>query len=385
MPATRATEQERSLLTAACSPGKRDRADRIRSVLRHPIRWDFVAGLAENHGVQPLLYAALKDVRDLVPDGAFQSLAQKYQTNIHKSLMLSRELIRIVDRLTSGGIDVMPYKGPALAEAVYGDIALRQSGDIDLFIHAPDLARVREAVKELGYVPNAPWPEAQEAAYLQSGYECAFDGAAGRNLLEVQWAIQPRFYAVDFDVDQIFRRAVTISVAGREMRTPNLEDLFIVLSLHAAKHVWGRLIWLCDLARIIGLKNLNWAEIGSMAARLGVVRILRVTLELAHRILAAPVPDAVRAFLPEDRNAVDLASEFEPHILREEVFDSESVAYFRLMLRLRERRTDQARFLGRLILTPGPGEWAAVRLPRSLFPFYRIVRIGRLAARFVRV
>ena len=35
------------------------------------------------------------------------------------------------------------------------------------------------------------------------------------------------------------------------------------------------------------------------------------------------------------------------------------------------------------IFTPGPGEWAAVRLPRPLFPLYRLVRLSRLAARLV--
>jgi hypothetical protein len=62
----------------------------------------------------------------------------------------------------------------------------------------------------------------------------------------------------------------------------------------------------------------------------------------------------------------------------------ESASYFRLMLRLRERRRDQMRFLTRLIFTPGPGEWAVVRLPEPLFPLYRLVRVTRLAAKLVR-
>jgi hypothetical protein len=39
--------------------------------------------------------------------------------------------------------------------------------------------------------------------------------------------------------------------------------------------------------------------------------------------------------------------------------------------------------LMRLALTPGPGEWQAVRLPKPLFPLYRLVRLTRLAAKAV--
>jgi len=340
--------------------------------------------LAERHGTQPLLYQALSGFERAVPPEEMFLLKQAYQTNLHKALLLSRELIRIVDALTGLGIDVMPYKGPALAEVLYGDIALRQAGDIDLLIHPQDLGRVRDAVRELGYTPHMSLSDAEEHAYLKSGYEYAFDGAAGPNLLELQWAIQPRFYAVDFDMDGLFERAVTVTVAGRPMRTPAVEDLFLVLSLHAAKHVWGRLVWLCDIARLMNFPDLNWEWVGSQARELGIVRILRVTMLLANRLLGAAIPAAAEKSLPEDREVAALVEEVRTHVLGETAFNVESVAYFRLMMRLRERGADRRRFLRRLVLTPGPGEWDVVGLPGVLFPLYRVVRLARLAARVVR-
>lgn len=385
MPATRATEHEWSLLRAACASGDQQaKTEHLASWLQATIRWDVVSDLAESHGVQPLLYHALAIVQQSVPAEHFQALAQKYQTNIHKSLVLSRELIRIVAHLADAGIEAIPYKGLALAEEVYGDIALRQAGDIDLLIHAADLSRVVGAVRDLGYAPHVPFPEAQASAYLKSGYECSFDGAAGPNLLEVQWAIQPRFYAVDLNVDELFTRAQPITVVGHPMKTLAAEDLFIVLSLHAAKHVWGRLIWLCDLAWIISRQNLDWNRIGAQADKLRIVRLLQVTLLLVHRILGIAIPSAAMVHFPDDPVARSLADEIQPHIFSEEAFNVESTMYFRLMLRLRENVTDRIRFVSRLVLTPGPGEWEAVHLPPALSPLYRIVRMSRLAARLVR-
>lgn len=377
-------ETEWSLLRAACSDLPADeRSARICGLLASQIRWDVLSSLAEHHGVLPLLAQALSRVEDKVPGDAVKTLRQSYQANLHKALFLSREFVRIVDCLSNANIEFLPYKGLTLAETIYGDIALRQSGDIDLLIHVADLNRVVKTVRELSYTPHLRLSENEEDAYLRSGYEYAFDGPAGPNLLEVQWGIQPRFYAVDLDMEAVFRRARVVKVAGVEVQSLSAEDLFLVLALHAAKHAWGKLIWLCDLARISRLPMLDWKWIGEQAQTLGIVRLLRVTLLLAENLISSPAPGSAAQHLPEDLAAASLAKEIEDYIRNEKSFDVESLAYFRLMLRLRERRMDRARFLSRLVFTPGPGEWAVARLPKPLFPLYRVVRITRLAARMV--
>jgi hypothetical protein len=386
MPGTSvALTNEWSLLLLACSSiPRQEKSDRIRLLLEKPTRWPSLFDLADRHGAQPFLCQALAGVHDAVPADQMSSIMRSYEINLHRALLLSRELIRIVERLSALGIEVLPYKGPALAELVYTDIALRQSGDIDLLIHPQDFTRVRDAVRELGYTPHVPLTAAQERASLRSGYEAAFDGSAGPNLLEVQWAVQPRFYAIDFAMAGLFQRAVNVSIGGHAMKTPSAEDLFLVLSTHAAKHVWGRLVWLCDIARIMSLPALNWGWIGSQAEVLGIVRIARVTMLLANRMLAATIPSAAHASLPEDAAAPALAEDLQPEIASESLYNVESVPYFRLMMSLRERASDRRRFLRRLVFTPGPGEWQAVRLPGSLFPLYHLVRLSRLAARFIR-
>lgn len=380
-----APDREWSLLLAACSDIPCcEKPDRIRLLLREPIRWKVLFDLAERHGAQSLLHQALLSVNDAVPAEEMASFQPSYRTNLHKALLLSRELIRIMDHLSARGIEALAYKGLALAEVAYGDIALRPAGDIDLLIRPQDLSRIRDAVRDLGYTTQVALSEPEERAYLKSGYECAFDGLAGRNLLEVQWAIEPKFYAVDFDMDGLFRRAIAVTVAGYSTKTPSPEDLLLVLTAHAAKHVWGRLIWLCDLARIMSLPSLDWQWIGTQAKSLGIVRLLRVAMLLAKRLLGSAIPAAAEASFPEDSAAAKFADEIQTHIVSGAACNVESWAYFRLMMRLRERPCDRLRFLHRLVFTPGPGEWNVVRLPAALFPLYRLVRLSRLAARLVR-
>jgi hypothetical protein len=203
-------------------------------------------------------------------------------------------------------------------------------------------------------------------------------------LLEIQWALQPRFYAVDFDMEGLFERAVPATVAGRSVKAPSAEDLLLVLSVHAAKHVWGRLIWLCDIAQILKREKLNWDWVQGRAGEFGIERILHVTLLLAKRLVGAEIPTAVDSAILADSAALAFADEMAANLAAEVSYDVQQVPYFRLMLRLRERRVDRWRFLTRLMFTPGPGEWEKIRLPRVLSPLYRVVRLARLAARFGR-
>jgi putative nucleotidyltransferase-like protein len=346
--------------------------------------WELVLRLAEDHGTSSLLYQNLASSGEVVPAAVLASLRQRYETNVRKSLFLARELMRILDCTDLLGVEVIPYKGIALSEVYYRDIALRQSGDIDLFVRKRDVARIKSAVCDLGYAPRFTIPEDAEKDYIKSGYEWTFDSAAGKNLLELQWALQPRFYSVDFDMDGLFDRAANTMVAGRRVKTLSSEDLLLVLAVHAAKHVWGRLIWLCDIAQILKRGNLNWDFVQARAREFGIERILHVTLLLTNRFLTTKIPPAVERATREDRGARVFADEIEAAVANGVSYEEHKISYFRLMLRLRERRVDRFRFLTRLTFTPGPGEWEALHLPKLLFPLYRVVRMARLATRWAK-
>jgi hypothetical protein len=372
------------LLTAASVGSLEEKTGRLSRSLQSSISWEFLFDLADRHGLQFLLHQALHPVSRSLPAAAWNRIAQSHVANLHKALLLSTELIRIVEHLDGLGLDVMPYKGLGLAEAAYGDIALRPSGDIDLLVRAQDLRRVRDALVMLNYSPHASFPAEQEEVYLKSGYELAFDGAAGPNLVELQWALLPRFYAVNFDMDGLFSRAVPLMVAGKTMKTLSPSDSILALSVHAAKHLWNRLIWICDIARLMTSPELDWQWIGLEARKLGITRIVRVTMLLCHQLLQAPVSARAEAALPPDSGASKMAADVQHQILTGTAFPLESPSYFRLMMKLRERPADRWRFFTRLLLTPGPGEWQLIRL-RPSSPFYRLVRLSRLAARLVGV
>jgi hypothetical protein len=337
--------------------------------------------LAEHHNVIPLVYQALREVSDAVPPRILDELQARFQSNARKNLRFTAELIRILHCLESHGIAAIPYKGPVLAEAIYGNLALREFSDLDLLVRRRDFLRAKEALRELGFVPGWRLSNAEECAYLKSGYECAFDGPAGRNLLELQWGIAPAFYAVDFDFEGFFGRASRFNLGNRSVNTLAPEDLLLSLSVHAAKHAWIRLCWLRDIAGVLQSPVLDWDRAWREARRLGIERILGINLRLADLLLGASAPQVERRRHHPEIEA--LCDRIAGGIPNSEEYSTESLNYFRLMLRLRERWSDRTRFALRLLFTPSVGEWAVVRLPAPLFPLYRVIRLFRLAGRLL--
>jgi hypothetical protein len=157
----------------------------------------------------------------------------------------------------------------------------------------------------------------------------------------------------------------------------------LVLCLHAAKHLWTRLIWISDIAETLRTQTIDYSLVFSQARTLGIARILGVSFWLVKNMLRAGIPKAAEEMIAADPRFPALGSEFAERLARGAAYDFVSTEYFRLILKLRERRGDRLRYLWRLVWTPSAGDIAAVRLPEALFPFYRIVRMGRLMRKMV--
>ena len=355
---------------------------RVQHILQSTgLNWNHLLQLAQQHGVLPLVYRRLSTAISASHPAQLVALRQEDSLNAHRALWLAVELLNIHRHLATRGLEVLPYKGPILAETLYGNVALRQFSDLDFLVRPRDVLAVRSALAELGYTPALRLTQAAERAYLKSGYEYTFDNSQGKNLVEVKWQILPRFYSVAFEVDDLFHAAVEVDLSGHKLHTLCDQDLMLVLCVHAAKHGWRQISWLCDITQLARSRTLDWAALRNRAAKLGIARIVAVSFLLAHKLLATSLPAQLE--VESDPLVEPLAQKIMQQIVGNEEFDSESLAYFRLMMDLRERRGDRASFAWRLWVTPSTGEWSSVRLPGVLFPLYRAVRMCRLAGRML--
>jgi Uncharacterised nucleotidyltransferase len=178
-----------------------------------------------------------------------------------------------------------------------------------------------------------------------------------------------------------FQRTEQVNLAGYSVPSLCPDDLLLVLCVHAAKHVWAQVSGLCDIAKLAMSQRIDWDAVWQRASGLGIRRIVALNFLLAQHLLDATLPIPIQRWLQKDRACEKLKIEVLRIISRKMYFDTESLAYFRLIFRLRECIGDKSRMMRRLIWTPSIGEWSAVRLPQKLSPLYRVVRLGRLAGR----
>jgi hypothetical protein len=145
--------------------------------------------------------------------------------------------------------------------------------------------------------------------------------------------------------------------------------------------VWVQLSWLCDIAQLVNTRRLDWNVIQDEARRLGIERIVSLNLLLAQKLLGSQLHSSCQTWEFQKDPLIAMLDEILRIIERGALYDTESLSYFRLMMRLRERWQDRARLLWRLTVTPSVSEWSAVQLPGPLQPLYRLLRLSRLAKR----
>jgi hypothetical protein len=347
------------------------------------VDWNEFLRLAEHHGVLPLAARNLIGSSCALPAEIGQLFRSGYEANLRRSLWFTAELARIAQQFERRQLRVLPYKGPALAQSLYGDPGLRSFSDLDFLVTATDFERAKEALAEIGYRPGKELSPAAGRLWLRTGYERSFDSTAGRNLVELQWRVLPHFYAIDLDVPELLTRAGREVVGGCVVPSLSPEDLLLVLCLHAAKHLWTRLIWVVDIAETLRTQSIDYSQVLERARKYGIVRVLGVSFWLVKNVLRVELPQPAEEMIEVDSQVSLLGAEFAGRLAGGAAYDLESSEYFRLLLKLRERTRDRWRYLWRLIWTPGASDVAAVQLPEILFPLYRIIRLGRLARKLL--
>ncbi len=142
--------------------------------LDRPIDWRRFLGLAESHHVVPLIHKTFGSIPSVaVPDPICQCLHEAFNGNARRVMFLMAELVRLIDLFSAEGIETVPFKGPILAQDAYGNLTLRQCGDLDLLIRP-------------AHIPRA------SACFSIAATSCSFPTALRRSRRSSpRWTMQP--------------------------------------------------------------------------------------------------------------------------------------------------------------------------------------------------
>ncbi|HVQ38618.1 MAG TPA: nucleotidyltransferase family protein [Pyrinomonadaceae bacterium] len=372
------------LLVCARTQIDEELAQRIREMVRQPLDWKYLIESSLSHGLMPLLYENLKAIcPELVPDNHLNRLKEMFQKNAARSVFLTGELCRILDLFEAEGIASMPYKGPAIAVSIYGNLTLRQFADLDILVRKRDVWRCQQLLVSKGYQPHFNITPRQLPAFLKLGYVQMFTRDRGMSIVELHWSIASRFFMFPFDSDRFWSRLVQMDLAGRKVLALAPEDLLLILCVHGAKDLWERLEWICGIAELVRANpDVDWQAVRQHAKELGAERILLLGLLLARQLFAANLPAHVVKMIDQQPVVHSLAREVSENLLRG---NSAAPGLRRRVLfhvRAKERFTDRLRYCIRLVFTTTPVDWESLPLPASLSFLYPVLRPFRLAKKY---
>ncbi len=352
----------------------------IRSLLQTGIDWAYLLQMAQAHGIEQRLYEPLHRIGPpVVPDHILDQLEAYVHNNTAHSFFLTGELIKILRQFESHDIPAIPFKGPTLAVQLYGDVGLRRFGDLDILVRPTDVQRVKVLMRSLQYEPMLQLSVAQENVLLRTENALGFVSAIDNTLVEIHWALSPRYLDCRFRFEDLWASVVPTYPGGREVLTMAPEPLLVFLCVHGAKHQWGALGWVVDIARLIHVhQTIDWDLIMSDAERLGLRRIVCLGLELASTLLGTELPPDVCHWVRADGVVASLNVALCERLFTEPPKPMSGFERFRFYRRIRERPRDRWRYYAHLVMTPSLKDWTAWPLPASLSFLYAVIRPIRL-------
>ena len=381
------------LLCCAYTPLDPTTTEGIKTLLQQDLDWTYLLEFAFQHKMLLLLYQHLNATcPEAVPRSVLEFLQNFFRTNAQRSLFLTKELLKLLDLFKSHDIAVIPYKGPLLAASAYGNIALRQFGDLDIWVKEQDILKAKTLLLSQGY---------EEKKNL--GWEYHFIHKDSGVNVDLHQAIAPSFFALAFDFETCWSDLQPISIAGETIPYLPPKDLLLLLSILFSKdccHWAVCLIQLYDLAQLLRINpNLDWNQLLDQARTLGCERILLLALFLVNDLLKVDLPQAIADRIEADPVIKTLATEVWEQILFEADNPPdlvEKIGFWRFFLSynhrfyLRMRERPQERIIYclhwlqsclRVALTPNETDWKLLTLPSVFYFLYYPLHLMRLVVK----
>jgi hypothetical protein len=231
-------DREFSFLVDACAPA-------LRSPATNDVDWGRVVRLARRHRVYPRLWSRHGNVFPEQYATAIRALAAENALNALRNLARTAEVVRL---LRLAGIESIVLKGPLLSHDLYGDVALRVAGDVDVLVRERELLAAAQALAAAGYRPDTPLTPTVVARYRKRSHDLSLAHPDDGSLVELHADIAQPHYGYHIDFEEWWAARRSRALGSETVWSPSLPHAHLFTALHAAKHRWHRLDLISDIA-----------------------------------------------------------------------------------------------------------------------------------------
>nr|WP_232280400.1 nucleotidyltransferase family protein [Sphingomonas sp. PAMC 26605] len=268
----------------------------------HRLQAEECLRLARRHRISPLALAELAR-RMRAHDPIVAEQVSEYAARLRvKALRHAAALATLTTALHAGDVRHLAIKGGVLAQQLHGDVAARDSKDIDLLIDPDSIDRAAAILRDEGFA--------------EIGGDD--DGAAGdpfankhRSFIGDGFEIELHTRLIDIDAllplgfDAVWGRRESVAIGGVSIATLSKVDTLLYLCAHGASHLWFRLKWLEDIARIVAIGDAEAIAVARAIARSeGAEAVVLGALALVDALFGISPPGAP---LPSTRASRALA------------------------------------------------------------------------------
>lgn len=362
-------EGELLLRCCAASGPLADRAA-IRECAGRVVDWDRFLELADRNGVIAMVGARLgaEGIADPPPHVA-RALRFSYQVNALRSGHLAGCAAEIVDSFAANAVPAIAIKGPALAIAAYGDVAMREFVDLDFMVRLSDLPLAARALEQVGYSSTYRHDVVESGFFPDTTLDFVRDGSA----VDLHWSLSPRYFPFAPEAAQIWSRTAGIDLLGRRVRVLGPADAILFQACHGSKHGWTTLAQVCDFTRVLATAgNVNSTSLLDEARRTRSLRMLLLAVNLSHSLELCEVPAELLDAARRDSQVASLTLRIAPRIF--DLSRALKLDDWATAMRTIESARDRATYIAQRVLAPKMSDRALMPLPRALYPLYYVAR-----------
>lgn len=347
---------------------------RIKELLAKNLDWNYVQQMVTKHKLIPIFFYNITKIHPKIfPEEFAQFLREFFDYNARKNLFMWSELLKILKCLELNGINAISYKGPTLASLAYGNLALREFNDVDIFVYEKDVIKSIKIITLLGYETRLNLLPNHVDQYIKHQREYKFNNLQKNLEVEIHWNVAGTSFS--FPNNSVFpiNNIIKVQIGHQIINSFSNEDLILILSLHAAKHQWDRLSWVNDICGlIIRSKDLNWDIIIEKAKYLHMEKILYLNLYLAKELFDLELPVQILKHINGDASLKELVKKI---IMISFNIKSPSI-FTRIILRFKLRDGILRGFndIWRILTIPTSEEWKDFEKKRNLRLNYILLR-----------
>lgn len=274
--------------------------------------WDSLLQLAGRQNVAGRLNRVFKYHADQLPASLLARFRAIYFGSLVRNVTLAEKGVQVVNVLQEAGIACLLLKGMALSQQLYGDLACRNSLDIDLLVQPKDVIQAAQLLEGLGYHfkgwPDRNWNPADcydsgwQVTKVEINFDCpASEVAINYHLVDLHWDLSGTWWLgrlLQTANWNVFDRAYQLAVPELNQQafipTLSLEDSFVFLVIHAGvNHLFGEFSQFIDLDYFIRIyrHKLNWSLVLALLQKYRLKLITYTLLQPLLEEMATPLPD----------------------------------------------------------------------------------------------